>query len=269
MALQLIADWDVPNAAAAVVKPSGTVEKFGDVDHVFGLASVSKLLTAYATLVAVEEGSVDLYDAAGPEGSTLRHLLAHAAGYGFESDSHAIVPPGRRRIYSNRGIEEAANHVASRTGLSFADYQREAVFEPLTMSATELRASPAAGIVSTVRDLARFATELLAPRLISTDTLRAATTVHFPGLGGILPGYGRFDDLPWGLGFEIKGSKQPHWSGQRAGADTVGHFGGSGTFLWLEPHKRLVCIVLTDREFGDWATPLWTALSDEVMNEHG
>jgi CubicO group peptidase (beta-lactamase class C family) len=269
VALQRIATWDVPHAAALVHKPVGRVESYGDLDHSFRLASIAKLLTAYATLIAIEEGSVSLYDAAGPEGSTVRHLLAHAAGYGFESDSNAIVPPGRRRIYSNRGIEELASHVAARTGMSFATYITEGVFQPLGMAATELRTSAAFGIWSTARDMGRFVAELLEPTLVSADTLRSATTVHFPELAGVLPGYGPFNPMPWGLGFEIKGAKQPHYTGTRTSSDTFGHFGGSGTFLWVDPHKQLACVVLTDREFGDWAKPTWSDLSDDVKDEYG
>jgi CubicO group peptidase (beta-lactamase class C family) len=269
VALQQLATWDVPNVAAIVHKPTGRVESFGNLDHSFRLASIAKLLTTYATLIAIEEGSVSLYDAAGPEGSTVRHLLAHAAGYGFESGSNAIVPPGRGRIYSNRGIEELADHVSARTGLPFTTYLREAVFEPLGMAATELRTSAAFGIWSTARDMGRFAAELLEPRLISPDTLRSATTVHFPELSGVLPGYGKFDPLPWGLGFEIKGAKQPHYTGSRTSTSTYGHFGGAGTFLWVDPLKQLACVVLTDREFGDWAKPTWSNLSDAVKDEYG
>jgi CubicO group peptidase (beta-lactamase class C family) len=269
VALQQIANWDVQNAAAVVVKPVGRVESYGDLDHSFRLASVAKLLTAYAALVALEEGSIDLYDAAGPEGSTVRHLLSHAAGYGFESTSNVIVPPGKRRMYSNRGIEELAAYISSSTAMPFATYLAEAVFQPLGMTVTELRTSAAFGMWSTARDMARFAAELLEPSLISFDTLRSATTVHFPDLAGVMPGYGRHDPLPWGLGFEIKGEKQPHYAGQYTSPETFGHFGGSGTFLWVDPHKQLACVVLTDRDFGDWAIPIWSKLSDDVKDEYG
>ena len=38
-------------------------------------------------------------------------------------------------------------------------------------------------------------------------------------------------------------------------ASTVGHFGMAGTYLWVAGGQA--CVVLTDREFGDWAKPLW------------
>jgi CubicO group peptidase (beta-lactamase class C family) len=223
----------------------------------------------YSVLIAIEEGSIDLYEPAGPDGSTVRHLLAHAAGYGFDSGSKVIVPPGRRRIYSNQGIEVLADHLTTRTGIDFATYQREAVFEPLALTATELRGSPAAHVWSTARDVSRFVAELFEPTLVSPASLLAATTAHFPDLEGVVPGYGRFAPCPWGLGFELKGDKHPHWMGTRTGPDTFGHFGGSGTFVWIEPHREIALVVLTDREFGDWAHPLWSDLSDEVIADHG
>ena len=70
-------------------------------------ASVTKVLTALAVWVAVEEGTVDWDDPVGPPGSTLAHLLAHASGLAPDRDT-VLAPPGTRRIYSNRGFELAA-----------------------------------------------------------------------------------------------------------------------------------------------------------------
>ena len=43
-------------------------------------------MAAWATLIAVEEGVGTLEQPAGQPGCTLRHLLAHAGGYGFDPD---------------------------------------------------------------------------------------------------------------------------------------------------------------------------------------
>ncbi len=85
-----------------------------------------------------EEGTVDLDEPAGPPGSTLRHLLAHASGLPFE-DGPPLAPPGRRRIYSNVGIEAAAELVAARAEMPFADYLRAAVLEPLALAGDAAR----------------------------------------------------------------------------------------------------------------------------------
>ena len=266
--LQSIDGWAVDNAAAAVVGREGVLAQRGDGVRPFALASVTKPLVAYAVLVAVEEGSVSLDEPAGPPGATVRHLLAHTAGYGFESGSAPVAPLGTRRIYSNAGFEVLGEHFAARTGIAVADYLAEAVFAPLGMAATALRGSPAHGASGSADDLARFAAELLAPTLIAPSTLAEATSVQFPGLDGVLPGFGAQRPNDWGLGLELRNSKSPHWTGASNSPGTFGHFGGSGTFLWVDPVAHLACVVLTDRDFGPWAAEAWPVLSDAVLAAH-
>ena len=264
-ALHRIDGWGAEHAAAAVVRPAGVVATHGPADHVFRWASVTKPATALATLVAVEEGVVDLDEPAGPEGSTVRHLLAHASGLPFH-DGPPIAPVGTRRIYSNQGFELLADHVAARAEMPFERYLAEAVFLPLGMGA-ELRGSAGADVHGTLADVAALARELLAPTLVAPETLAEATAVAFPGLVGVLPDYGRFDPLDWGLGFELKDGKEGHWSGTLTSPRTFGHFGGSGTFLWVDPERSLALTVLTDREFGEWSKTAWPELSDAVVRE--
>jgi CubicO group peptidase (beta-lactamase class C family) len=269
--LQQIDRWGAGHAGACIVRADGdglvgVAATHGDLDEPLRIASIAKLLTAYALMVAVEEGTVTLDDPAGPPGSTLRHLLAHASGYGFDSDAIVLARPATRRIYSNRGIEEAAAHLSAAAAMPFADYLREAVLEPLALASTELRGSPAFGIWSTVRDLTRFVGELLAPRLIAPETLATMTTVQLPGLPGVLPNVGRFEQLDWGLGFERNFAKPGHWAGTRVSDATFGHFGGAGTFLWVDPVAGVGCVCLTDREFGPWAMDVWPPFCDDVID---
>ena len=260
-------EWPVGTAAAAVIRPDGTVAgSHGPAGHRFALASVTKPLVAYAVLVAVEEGAVELDEPAGPPGSTVRHLLAHASGLSFDED-RVMAAPGNRRLYSNAGFEALAGHVERATGIPFAGYLREAVLAPLGMADRELAGSPGAGAFSTVADLSRFAAELLAPRLIAPQTHAEATSVVFPGLRGVLPGYGIQAANDWGLGFEIRAAKSPHWTGAASSPRTFGHFGQSGTFLWTDPDAGAACVCLTDRGFGTWALPRWPALTDAILAE--
>ncbi len=263
-ALRQIDGWHAEHAAAAVVRPDSVVAEYGPQDHVFHWASVTKLATALATLVAVEEGAVDLDEAAGPPGSTVRHLLAHASGLPFH-EGPPMARPGQRRIYSNQGFETLAVHVEARTEIPFPEYLAAAVFRPLGMQA-ELGGSAAADVHGTVADLERFALELLRPTLVAPETLAEATSVQFPGLKGVLPGVGRFDPLDWGLGFELKDAKPSHWTGTLTSPRTFGHFGGAGTFLWVDPEHELALAVLTDREFDEWAKSAWPTLSDAVVS---
>jgi CubicO group peptidase (beta-lactamase class C family) len=218
---------------------------------------VTKLATAVAALVAVEEGIVSLEDPAGPRGSTLRHLLAHASGLPFDG-SEPVAAPGTRRIYSNTGIELAADHVGAAAGMPFAGY-----FE--SVWGFPLGGSPAHGVVLPLMRLLEVAQELIHPRRITAATLAEAVTVQFAGLNGIVPGIGRFDPNDWGLGPELKNGKHPHWTGAETSPATFGHFGGGGGFLWVDPDAGIALCALTDLEFGDWALEAWPRLSDAVL----
>lgn len=270
-ALDAIADWPVDSAAAAVVTPSGVIAQYGDATQRFALASVTKPLVARAAQIAIEEGVVELDTDAGPPGSTVRHLLAHATGYAMNSPE-LIAKPGQRRVYSNYGFRVLAETVQQASGIEFGQYLAEAVFEPLGMTDCTLKGGAEGagfGATSTVADLAAFAGDLLRPKTVSAQMHAQAIDVQFPGLAGVLPGFGSQRPNDWGLGFEIRDQKSPHWTGSSNSAGTYGHFGQSGTFLWVDPDADLALVVLTDRNFGEWAYPCWPAISDEVLREFG
>jgi CubicO group peptidase (beta-lactamase class C family) len=126
-AFELLGEWPVDNVAAAVIDRQGEIHLHGDESREFRLASVTKVITAWAVLVACEEGTVSLTDAHGQDGCTVRHLLAHAGGYPFEGDAPVGVP-GARRIYSNTGYEMLASHLEDRSEMPFWDYVDGAVF---------------------------------------------------------------------------------------------------------------------------------------------
>ena len=243
----------------------------GDVDDVFRLASISKIITTWTILVAVEEGSIALHTPVGQPGCTLEHLLSHAGGYSFDGQA-PIAAPGTRRIYSNTGIELAATAVEQATGIGFATYLGEAILEPLAMQTAELEGSPAHGIWATIHDVVKLVTEITHPTLLSRESVVSATAVHFPDLVGMVPGVGTFRPCPWGLGVEIHGRKHPHWMGATNSEATFGHFGGSGTMLWIDPDAGVSLIALTDRDFDLWASDalrLWPQLSDAVIAAAG
>ena len=267
-ALRQIDAWPAEHAAVGVATAEGVVAEHGDTRHRLGWGSVTKLLVAYATLIAAEEGSLDLDEPAGPAGSTVRHLLAHASGLAWDSPA-PLGKPGERRIYSNTGYLALADRVAARTEMAFADYLRAGVLEPLGLEAT-LEGDAAGGIVGTLADMLAFGREALAPTLVAPETLAEATSVQFPGLDGVLPGFGRQTPNDWGLGFELRDGKSPHWTGERNSSRTYGHFGskpGTATFLWIDPERRLVAAGLADVSFGEWAARAWPALSDALLEE--
>ncbi|MBA3381713.1 MAG: beta-lactamase family protein [Actinobacteria bacterium] len=263
-ALRQIESWPVSFAAAGVVTGDGRVETHGDAHRPVRLASVSKPVGALAVVIAAEEGVVDLDEAAGPLGSTVRHLLAHASGLPFEG-REPIAPPGRRRIYSNEGFLVLAEHLASQAEMPFAEYVRAAICAPLEIG-LDPDGDPGSGMYASLDDVLAIAGELLAPRLVAQETLDEMTAVQFPALPGVLPDLGRFDPLDWGLGVQLN-TRPPTWMGTRTSARAFGHFGGSGTFIWVDPEAQVACAVLTDREFDEWAKEAWPALSDAVLEE--
>jgi CubicO group peptidase (beta-lactamase class C family) len=265
-ALRQIDGWAVEFAAAGVVDRGGHVSSHGDPSRAVRLASVSKPVAALATLVAAEEGVVDLDEPAGPPGSTVRHLLAHTSGLPFEGKA-PIARPEQRRIYSNEAFRVVADHVAARAEIPFADYVREAVCEPLRLG-LDPSGDPGSGMHASLEDVLAIGRELLVPRLVAEETRDEMTSVQFPGLMGVLPDVGRFDPLDWGLGVQLN-TRPPSWMGAQTSPSTFGHFGGSGTFLWVDPDVRVVCAVLTTREFGEWAKEAWPRFADAVLAEIG
>jgi len=197
----------------------------------------------------------------------MRHLLSHAGGFPFEGHQ-PIGPPARSRIYSNGGIEIAAETLARASGIAIADYLGEAVLQPLAMTSTVLAGSPAHSARGCVGDMTRFVREMRAPTLLTAATRDDAFRSSYPELSGIVPGVGRFVPCPWGLGFELRGDKSPHWTGQRNSARTVGHFGGAGTMFWYDPAIDIGMVALTDETFGPWALDAWPAVSDAVIDEY-
>lgn len=257
--------WPGVHRAAGWVARDGRRAAAGDVDHVLPLASVTKVLTALAVLVAVEEEVIDLEEPAGPPGATVRLLLCHASGLPFQGRT-PIAEPGRRRIYGNAAYEELGRLLAERTGIAYAEYVAEAVCGPLGMQATVVAGSPAAGGRGSVSDLLRLGAELLTPgRILAEETVAEAARPQLPDLAGVLPGFGRQRPNPWGLGFEVKGSKSPHWTPDGASPATFGHFGQAGSFLWVDPEAGVACASLSDQPFGGWARTAWPALGDAVL----
>jgi CubicO group peptidase (beta-lactamase class C family) len=266
-ALFQIDGWKAPFAAAGVTGPELTLAVRGATASAVRLASVTKPVTALAVLVAAEEGVLDLDEPAGPTGSTVRHLLAHASGLPFEGET-PLAAAGRRRIYSNEGFRVLGEHLAHRAEMAFPAYVREAICRPLGL-ALDPRGHPGAGMHACLDDLLALGRELLRPMLVARETHIEMVTVQFAGLDGVLPDFGRFSPLDWGLGVELKGGKAPHWSGELTSPRTFGHFGGSGTFLWVDPVAEIACACLTTRPFGEWAKEAWPRLADAVLTELG
>ncbi|HZK04282.1 MAG TPA: serine hydrolase domain-containing protein [Actinomycetaceae bacterium] len=250
-----------------VVNPVDAVATYDDPTLVYEWASVAKLITTYAALIAVDRGMAALGEPAGPDGSTLRHLLAHASGLPFTGRTTQGVV-GARRVYSNSGIEMAAEHVESRVGMPFAQWVKATVLGPLGMDTAEFYGSPSKGMRGSAVDLAEFARAVLNGALVKPATYTEATTPVIPYLSGVLPGYGRQDPNLWGLGFEIRGHKEPHWTGHNNSPRTFGHFGWEGSFMWVDPAVHLAAVFLGEEPFGPTHQAIWPDLSDRILAVH-
>ncbi len=263
-ALEAIDAWGADHAAAVVVGPDGPVASRGDLSRTFRWASVTKPVTALTVMVAADRGLLDLDEAAGPPGSTVRHLLAHTSGLPFEGTT-TLAAPGSRRIYSNPGFDELGRLVSERSGMAFEDALAAFVLGPLGVSGTTLLERPSQGLHGPLADLARIGLELLRPTLLDPTAASTMRTVAFPGLPGVVPGVGNYEHCDWGLGVEIRGDKRPHWTSDANSPATFGHIGGSGGFLWVDPAADLAVAALSDRDFGPWALEAWPSFSGAVL----
>ena len=255
--------WPATSVGAAILSGREVLAACGP-PEAYPWASVTKLMTALAVLDAAEEGRLDLEEPAGPPGSTVRHLLAHASGLSADSD-RVLAKPGVRRIYSNRGFDILGDLLEREDGASFSAVLQRRVLDPLGMRQTTCDGSAAYGARGPVSDLAILAAELVEPRHFPRERIAAATSTAFPGLSGVLPGFGRQEPNDWGLGFEIRSTKNPHWMSPQNSPLSFGHFGQAGSFLWVDPVAGLACVTAGSEPFGPWAATAWPQLSSRVL----
>ena len=264
--LRQIDEWPTPNAAAAVFSREGVLGARGDRGRVSRWASVTKLVTAVATLVAAEEGVVELDEPAGPEGSTVRHLLAHASGLPFEG-TRPIAPPdgaGSTRIPASRCWPR---HVAARGRDAVRRVSGGRVLRPLGLP-VELRGSPASGLHGGLDGLSPSPRALRADPRGAGDARGGDERRSFPACQAWCPASDA--GIPTtGASASSSATGRRRTGRVRNSPRTFGHFGGSGSFLWIDPEAGLGCACLTDRDFGDWALEAWPRLSDAVLEEAG
>ena len=269
-ALPALADFPFPTALVVTGAPApdgGALYESGDVDEIFPFASVTKPIVAWSALVAVDRGLLDLDAPAGapaPDGATIGHLLSHSSGIAADSDER-LASPGTRRIYSNRGIEILGERLQEATGTPLETWVESTVLEPLGMASVLIPGSPAHSGEGSARDLSLFARELASPRLVSPALAERACAPVLPELDGVLPGYGRQVPNPFGLGVEVRGAKSPHWTGKGNSPQTFGHFGQSGSFIWVDPVAERQAVFLGAEPFGQVHRKTWPALGDQIL----
>ncbi|MDY5585684.1 MAG: serine hydrolase domain-containing protein [Arcanobacterium sp.] len=253
----------------AVLDPQQVLLLAGDPDEVYPLASVTKPIAAYAVLTLVAESKLRLDEEVKlPEldpSVTIQDLLAHTSGVPMLK-GEALLAPRRRRIYSNYGFDLLAKFLTQRFGISANELIQNQVLTPLGMDTCEISGSIAYSGKSSLDSLMRFAAELLSPQLVSKEFLLAAVSPQFPGLPGILPGFGRQTDNLWGLGFELRGTKSPHWLSSSFTPSTFGHFGQSGSFLWVDPEINRAGVFLGELPFSEAHQQVWPGLTEQMRD---
>lgn len=59
-------------------------------------------------------------------------------------------------------------------------------------------------------------------------------------------------DVPWGLGWQVKGEAPNDFMGSLAHPTAFGHYGASGTAAWADPEEGLAVVLLTNRAWQSW-----------------
>jgi beta-lactamase class C len=216
--------------------------------------------------------------------------------------------PGTQLVYSNAGYGILARIVERVTGDDSWDVAWRRVLDPLQMRDTIDRPGPAlderialvrdaanagkpseaynsqywrdlgipwGGLYGTAGDLIRFAgafltgDETFLPRELMREMI--ANQVH--GIPGTVQSLRvHWLDAAWGLGWEIKGAKRKHWTGELASPATFCHFGATGTLLWGDPEHDVALAVFANRttyHLWPFVPPRWARLSNSIINAVG
>jgi CubicO group peptidase (beta-lactamase class C family) len=252
---QLVEGW--PGAPTVVLfrLKDGNVERLGeagDLHAVRSWASVSKMAVALAFGVEIDWELHQFDQNFGPHGATLANLLSHSSGLGLE-EGDPTVPIATKRVYSNVGVDHAVDVVVQ--DRDPADWLEERIFLPLGMETTHLEGRPCADVHGSTEDLVTLGAAWLRSDVVTKQTRNRQIKPYLPELSGIVPGFGRFSPCPWGLGPEVRGSKE-HWMGDWP-AESFGHFGQSGAMMLLNVDEQIGLVATSTEPFGPWAAQLW------------
>ncbi|GAB3404786.1 serine hydrolase domain-containing protein [Flindersiella endophytica] len=291
---KLLPEYDVPAMAIAVSAGDELVESTTDPDAVFMLCSITKVWTATLVMQLVDDGLVELdapvrtylprfrvADQAAGERITIRHLLAHTAGFddpspeGPASDDAIrwyveevlptvpqLFPPGALYSYGT-GYVVLGRVVEVLRGQPYNEVLRERLAEPLGLERFDTRPdwnAPSGTTLSvSAGDLARFAHMHLrggvtpdGTRILSETSVR---TMREPQVE--LPRV-RFRSGHQGLGWKLS-----DWPG----GPVPGHGGGGPgqeSNLQTAPAHQ---VAIAGLSHGGSAHALFLRLFDEIFGE--
>jgi CubicO group peptidase (beta-lactamase class C family) len=217
-----------------------------------------------------------------------------------------LEQPGTYRRYSNVGYALAAQLVERRAEMPFGEYLRRALLDPLGMdaslglaaadaartavvrqpgvwqdgqqyfnsSAFRAAALPESGGFASARGYAPFLRCLLARgrtpagAALAPETVDDMLSTQFGELPGGVEGVSLWDACPWGLGLDVRGTREPHWTGDSLTATANTHFGSAGTLAWIDREHGIGLVALASRGSysGWWNAPGgWADLSAAVV----
>jgi beta-lactamase class C len=144
-------------------------------------------------------------------------------------------------------------------------------YEPYNSQYWRDLALPWGGLYGSAPDLARFAGSFLrnGPRLLSDATVALMTTDQADGVpGGVESMKVTWNPAFWGLGWEVKGNKRRHWTGELTSERTFCHFGAAGTLLWADPERDVALAVFGNRmtiHLWPFIPARWSRLSNSLL----
>jgi CubicO group peptidase (beta-lactamase class C family) len=217
------------------------------------------MAVALAFCVEVDWGLHQITENFGPRGATLSNLLSHSSGLGLE-EGDPVVPVASKRVYSNYGIDHAVEVVVK--DADPAKWLEDRIFTGFGMNETRLEGRASSGVMGSTSDLVRLGVAWLRADGIAKETRDRFVKPFLPDLEGIVPGFGRFSPCPWGLGPEVRGTKE-HWMGDWPPA-SFGHFGQSGALMLLNVDEQIGVVATSTEKFGPWALELWPRWTSEM-----
>jgi CubicO group peptidase (beta-lactamase class C family) len=132
--------------------------------------------------------------------------------------------------------------------------------------------APWGGVLSTPNDLARFAQAMLCggtldgARIFAKATVESATRNQLAGLHGIP--LAEREGKPWGLGWRLSWPGSSPYFGDLLGPRMYGHWGATGTVLWIDPDRDAFAVILTTQPqepHGTYLTRLSNAIAASLV----
>jgi CubicO group peptidase (beta-lactamase class C family) len=193
-----------------------------------------------------------------------------------------LFPPGTKVSYQSMGTAMLGEIVHQVSGKTLPEFLRKEIFEPLGMSDTSLGWDPAkkeriaavridahalktdwhwnspywlgfgapwGGMITSPSDMARFCQMMLnggklgEVRILSPATIRTMTVNHLATMPQVPEDERRC--RPWGLGWRLHWQGHSNNFGDLLGPRTFGHYGSTGTLVWIDPDTAAFLVLFT------------------------